>query len=470
VYIGVAVALLVGGRLFSSAGHASGGDPEGAGSAAGEAFQPSASFASPSAPGPLGPSPFASGAGSLAHGPPFKRPPSAQAELGVLTDRGADALSGLIDRAALAAAIKPALCGDAAACDAVRATIADEHSTSLQVLDSGAWSLERLDVDAVARDLTPRERAGLKALPRVVGVRVNTATSPKQLALRTAFAAASALATQVGGLVWDQLLQRVENARGFAAHTVTEPLGSATFRRDRIELAFEPIGQREDGVVRLVATGLARWGAPDVDAEPVPTAAAERTSEIVLGVAAAIANGATESPVSLTLDDLGGARGKAYPADGGFPAPAPIEVDVQSVHPESGDANDFIARVQPASGDGALGYVNLAERFFGAILAASPGDDVLAARQGRAQARLASALLAWSGAKAAGARLVVQLPFAIPGGGAESMWIDVTRFDAKSVTGRILDEPLAATDVHRGDEVTRPRAEVEDLDLRLPKN
>ncbi|MBV9945460.1 MAG: DUF2314 domain-containing protein [Myxococcales bacterium] len=56
------------------------------------------------------------------------------------------------------------------------------------------------------------------------------------------------------------------------------------------------------------------------------------------------------------------------------------------------------------------------------------------------------------------------LPFPIPGdAGVESMWIDVTRFDPESLTGRLLDDALGATDVARGQEVTRPRALVEDL-------
>ena len=49
------------------------------------------------------------------------------------------------------------------------------------------------------------------------------------------------------------------------------------------------------------------------------------------------------------------------------------------------------------------------------------------------------------------------------------MWVDVTKADAKTVTGIILDEPLGATDVHKGDLVTRPRSDVEDLNLRTPK-
>ena len=62
------------------------------------------------------------------------------------------------------------------------------------------------------------------------------------------------------------------------------------------------------------------------------------------------------------------------------------------------------------------------------------------------------------------------VPFAIPGGGSESMWLEVTRADAGHVTGRVMDEPLAATEVHKNDVVTRARAEVEDVDLRTPRD
>ena len=444
-YIGLALAILVGGRLLSTSSTPSSPSPE-----------PEASIPAPT--------PFPSVAPHPAT--PLKRPASSMAEYGVLTDRPEADLEALIDRAALSAAIPPRLCGDDAACDAVRATLRDERATVLKVVASGDWSLEHLDVETAARNLSTKERAGVKSRARIVVVRVNAATSSKQLALRAAIAATAALAEKVDGLVWDQLLNRVQRSRDFAAQAVTTPLGTPVFRRDRIETLYEP---KQEGIVRVLTSGLARWGVADIEAATVPTAATERVAEIVLGVAEAVANGATSDPITLTRDDLARARGKDYPADAGLPPPVAVDVDVVSVHPESGDPNDFIARVEPAAGDGPLAYLDLAERFFGPVLAASPGSEVLSARKGKAQRDLGSALGRWTAAKASGPRMLVQLPFPIPGeGGIESMWIDVTRFDARTITGKVLDEPLGATDVHRGDEVTRPRTDVEDLDLRIP--
>lgn len=384
------------------------------------------------------------------------RPPSSEVELGVLTAMPEDALGALVQRESLAALVTGDLCGEQAACDAVRSTLRDEHATTVTVADAAAWKVDALDAGS------PADRAAARKMPRVVVVKVATATGPKQLAVRAAFAAAAAVARKAGGLVWDRLLDRVEPANAFAAHAVTSPLEAPCFRRDRVAVRVQP---KAEGTARVVTVGLSRWGAPDVDAAAVPTTASARIEEIVLGVAEALANGATEGPLVLTRDDLARARGQAYAADAGLPEVKPVEVDVVGVHPEPGDASDFVARVEPPGGDGPIAYVDLAERFFGPLLIAPAADAD--GRREKAQAQLAAALAAWDAAKERGAKLVVALPFAIPGdAGAESVWVEVTRFDARTVTGKVLDDPLGATDVKRGDEVTRPRAQVQGVDLR----
>ena len=41
--------------------------------------------------------------------------------------------------------------------------------------------------------------------------------------------------------------------------------------------------------------------------------------------------------------------------------------------------------------------------------------------------------------------------------------VEVTVYDARTVTGTLVDEPLGATNVSQGSKVTRPREDVEDL-------
>ncbi|HEX8796187.1 MAG TPA: DUF2314 domain-containing protein [Polyangiaceae bacterium] len=444
VYIGIAVALVVAAKLMSSPGPRTPQEPT----------TPTMLF-------DASPPPLPKTVQTL------KRPANSLAEFGVLTDKPLPDLDDLCDdRTAIANLVRGRHCGDDAACAAVRDTFLDTQATVLQAAEASDWNLSRANVDAGARGLTAAQRARIKKLPNVVVVHVATGTGARQLALRTAIAITAALAEKLDGIVWDQLLERFESPQGFAAHAITEPLGEPTFRRDRIELLYEP---KQEGIVRILTSGLSRWGQPDVEAPSVPTAATDRVGEIVLGVAAAIANGAPDGPITLTRDDLAHARGKDHPADAGMPEPEKVAVDVGSAHPESGDPNDFMARIEPPAGESALAMVDLAERFFGPVLAASPGSDVMNARQKKAQAELADALAKWSAGHGSGTRLMVQMPFPIPGdAGSESMWIEVSGFNARTVTGRLQDEPLGATDVHFGDEVTRLRAEVEDLKLTAP--
>jgi hypothetical protein len=378
----------------------------------------------------------------------------------VLTDLPESALEAVVSRDAVAGLVGPDLCGDEAACAAVRAALQDEHTTTLTVLPGSAWNLAGLDLDASAAGLPSRERAGVARRARVVVVRVAAAPSPRQLVVRAAFAAAAAIAAKIDGLVYDQLLDRVETARGFAAHAVAAPLDASAFRKDRIEMLYEP---RAEGIVRVLTAGLSRWGGPDVEAEAVPLAAVDRVADIVLGVAEAIANGATVGPVTLSRDDLARARGEAYAADPSLPDAGAMAVELLSVHPEGGDPNDFMARIAPPTGTGPLAFLDLSERFFGSELAAAPGEATLRAAHEKAQRDLPAALARWTAGRAsAGSMLLLRLPFAIAGdGGVESMWIDVTRYDARSVTGKLVDEPLGATQFARGEEITRPRAEVE---------
>jgi hypothetical protein len=439
IYVGGALALLVAGRLFGSGSRAT---PPG--------VAPPETDASPSAPVPTALT-------ALRH------PPSALTELGVLTDKSESELAPILERTALAVLVQPALCGDEEACATVRAALKDEHTTTLQVVPASSWNLAEADVDASAPTLSRAARESIKRRTHVVVVHVATGTSSRQLAVRAGFAAAAAISERIGGLVYDQLLGRIEGPRDFAARAVTAPLRESAFRKDRIELLYEP---KAAGVVRILTAGLSRWGAPDVEAAAVPVASSGRVADLVLGVSEALANGAIGGPLTLSREDLARVRGAPYPADLELPASPPPAIDLLSVHPEGGDPNDFIARIEPPGGDGPLGYLDLAERFFG-TLAASPDPSTVAESRARAQRALPSALAHWSASRGAGSMLLVQLPFDIAGdGGVESMWVEVTRYDARSVTGRLVDDPLGATEFSRGDEITRPRGDVEDLDKR----
>ena len=447
VYLGVALALLALGRLLSR------------GSVASPTPQPAVPDASPPAPSASAPP---SAPAASATRPSLPRPLSSIVSFGVLTARARSDLRGATDREAVVKAIGPGLCGDENACERVRAVLNDSVATSFEVMATSDWNLGMLDVDASAGTLTPGERSSLPRRTQTVAVTVTTRGTDRTLALRAAIAATAAIAREVDGLVHDALLARLESARTFAAHAVTEPLGTSCFRRDRVEILYQP---KRKGVVRILSSGLSRWGAPDVEAASVPAAAKQRMAEIVLATAGALAND-PDDPPTLTRDAIADAVGRAYPEDAGFPPAEPIAIGLVGVRPEAGDPNDFMVRIEPSEGDGPVGYLGLAERFFGPLLELTPDSDTMKDRRALTQRRLGSTLATWDARRASGAKLLVQLPFEIVGeAGTEWIWIEATGHDDRTVTGKVLDEPLGATYVARGSEVTRPLAGIQETRL-----
>ncbi len=362
--------------------------------------------------------------------PPLARPAAELVEIGVLGP------AGLPDRERLAARVTPESCGDATACSAVRAAILDPRATEVAAGDASAW-MARIDAGAIeAGAAVPLGGGGPRAL---IVVRVQVAPSERHLALRTAFAAAWALASDTGGLVVDPLLGRVEDATAFAAHATTEALGASLVRPDRLAVREEARG---DGVVRLRTAGLSRWGAPDLEIVALPEGAREAGIRLLLQVAAEIVPGGADAAAATVVP----------------------------VAPSSGDAGDLLARIEPPGGEGPIATLELVERLYGPTEVVARDDASLQARGARAQRDLARALdyaaapaaaREGAGGDAAPGEVWVRLPFAIPGGGAESLWVRVTRHDAETVSGTLDDDPLAATDLTRGAAVTRRRAEVE---------
>jgi hypothetical protein len=351
---------------------------------------------------------------------PLYRPSTELVELGVIAR-----LDAVPDRERLAARVTSAMCGGEEACAAVRATLRDPTATELTpAADAATWMTAALEAGA--------GDAGARGVLTLV--RVHVAPSERHLALRTAFAAAATLAAEAGGaagLIVDPVLGRTEDAAAFAAHAVTEPLGASLIRPDRVAVLAAHEEGRADGVVRLYTAGLSRWAAPDLEIAALPEGARAAGERLLLQVAAEIVTGAADASTA-----------------------AVVPVSPEPDGPVRG-------RIEPPGGEGPVAALELLEHLYGPTELVATDDASMQARASRAKRDLASALDRAPDGKAAPGEVWVRLPFAIPGGGAESLWVRVTRHDGQTVTGTIDDDPIAATDVARGDPVTRPRADVQ---------
>lgn len=412
----------------------------------------------------------------ILHGPaPFKRPAMAVAELAVITDRPKAELDAAVDPKAAVALLKSQHCGDATTCEKVKAFLLEAGHLRLDVLPAKAWNVPpETHMPRVGPTLSEAERAKVLKAQWVVRVLVSGPPLPGQMPIRGGFGLAVALAEKTQGTVHDQVTDRLEKPADFAKRAVTSPLDQPAFRKDRIDYQYTT---RQTGSMRLITAGMIRYGAPDLEVFGATREVAQRLTDVLGALGAAMAAGAKTSPIKITLGDIESARGAKFEDSAAMPPPIPIDIDLEDIPPETGDPNDVMVRVIPPDGPSPEGYEDLSASFFGAAGDAPSPEEELRATRTKAQMRLADALARWRKMKP-GASLFVEIPFPTDASGAtdpmsnpdafDFLSIEVTAFDATTVTGTVYEDPGGALGVKKGDSVTRKQTEVTDYVMRLP--
>ncbi len=371
---------------------------------------------------------------------PVPRPPQALAEFGILSERPIAELLKLLDRRTLAGMLDGPVCGDDETCAAVRRFVVEGEGVHLEVVPAKNWKFP-VDLAHAASSLLPAERDGIKKYTSLVVVATSGQALPEQLPVRAAFALTAVLARRIDGLVFDQLLDRIERPLHFASRVITAPLEAGAFRRECIDLQYTP---RADGTVRLITVGLGRFGAPDLEVVGITMDLAQRLTGSLLEVANAVTFDEAMTP--LALGDL--------------------ELHLEKAVPEPGDPRGIMVRLVAPSDAGAEYFEQLAGTFPDDTPDTPPNDELMAETRGRAQKVLADVLARHK--KASKDPLYVQVPFGdTDAGGGEWMWIEVVSFDEQTVTGMLVDEPDTLVDLHKGDRVTRARLDVADYVLKL---
>jgi hypothetical protein len=403
----------------------------------------------------------------------IKRPSGAVVELAIFTDRPKAELDAVVDVKSAVALLKSQHCGDRTTCDAVKKFLLAENNVRIDVMTTKAWSTPAdTDLPRIAPSLSDPDRAKWKKTTSVVHVLVSGPPQPDQLPARGGFALTGAIAEKLQGFVHDNVADRLERAPTFVLRAITAPLGGSAFRKDRIDYQFTT---REGGNVRLITAGMLRFGAPDLEIFGADRAIAQKLADVLGALAEALANGAPTAPITIALADVERARGSKIEAP---EVPPPMAIDLEDVAPEPGDPNDLMARVVPPEGPSPEGYEGLAASFFGSSDPENAAKDEMIAIRDKAQRMLPDVLARYTKLKADGAALFLEIPMPMdPDAGDDPfanpnafdfVSLEVTSFDATTVTGTIYEEPSNPLGVHQGDTLTRKRSVVTDYVLRFP--
>src|SRR5262249_6422430 len=149
----------------------------------------------------------------------------------------------------------------------------------------------------VAKDLAPAEREAIPGLAWAVVVTAHGPALPDQIPARAAFGATASLAEKLHGVVYDEVLRRIESPHAFAAHAITSPLGAGgELREDRIVIQLY---QQDDGTARVLTLGMRRFGAADLEIEGASMNAGAALGRALNALAPRLANGERDAPLLL---------------------------------------------------------------------------------------------------------------------------------------------------------------------------
>lgn len=413
------------------------------------------------------------GAGARGVGGPraaLERLPEASSELAVLTDEPEAEIAKIASAEAIAKLLDSRHCGGT--CDALRKVIVDRERFEVEVMKSDDYILPAKDsYETIGAGLTSAERASILRRRSSVVLRTRGPAGVDQLPARTAFAATAAVAEALSGLVYDEVVRRIENVERFSQRVITAPLGQSVFSPHQISVQLY---RQDDGTARLLTLGMVRFGSPDFTMRGSAMELGPSLANVMNAAASQAAGASTELPIVVTLADV--ARVSSHRPEDLAKDPKealPVRLEAIGAERTEGDPENEMLELVPAGGATREAWARAVTELFGATpqVVFASFDKELDAIAVRARKELPGAVKRFERGEGA---LYVKGPFPIPeatriDGGAsdEWMWIEVSSCDAKGCSGALSNTPGYATNLAAGRPVRVERERTADWMMRL---
>lgn len=400
----------------------------------------------------------------------LERLPEATCELAVLTDKSEVEVSRIASAENVAKLLEARHCGGA--CDELRKVMADHEHFEVELTRPEDYILPGRDTyDTIAPGLTPAERATIPNRTSTVVVRAHGASTIDQIPARIAFAATAALAEALDGLVYDEVVRRIETKTEFAKRAITVPLGQNVFAPQHIGVQLY---RQDDGTARLLTLGMVRFGSPDFTMRGSAMEVGPLLANVMNAVASWAALGKSELPIPITLADVARVSGHTAGELAKDPAKSTaVQLDAIDVERTEADPDNEMLELVPHGGATTEGWGGVIAALFGEVpkVVFATFDKELEAIAVKARRELPGAVKRFEAGEGA---LYVKGPFPIPAaarpdGGAkdEWMWLDVAACDAKVCSGVLSNTPGYATNLAAGRPVTVARDKTADWLIRL---
>jgi uncharacterized protein YegJ (DUF2314 family)/DNA-directed RNA polymerase subunit H (RpoH/RPB5) len=286
--------------------------------------------------------------------------------------------------------------------------------------------------------------------------------SPTYASLRAADRLLFRVAEQTGGFIWDEETREIFTAPEWRKRPVEGWKGDVpNVPQHTVIHAYQG-----DKLLREITLGMAKFGLPDLVVNDVAHSQNNQAGNLINLLAQALVEGAAVGKNGALTLDLKSIRNAQLPflAEN---AKAVAQLSLYKGQAEDGDPNNRLMEIGFDAYPGPDRYARQTALFaslfgFTDTLQMVKHTDAILAASNAAKAKLPALRQRFNGGLRPGEYILVKAPFAIPDGGREWMWVEVTQWGEKEIVGLLNSEPAQIPTLHSGQVVKVKVAEVFD--------
>lgn len=305
------------------------------------------------------------------------------------------------------------------------------------------------------RGLSQPQGEALQLAKLALVVEFRMPASPTYAGLRAADRLLADVAEQTDGLIWDEETREIFTAAAWRERHIDGWQGDIpNVAKHTVIHAYQG-----DKLLRGITLGMAKFGLPDVVMDDFPRSNSGQAGNLMVALSQALVEGAAIGPRSnLTLDlsQLKHAATKATQqaalADN---ARGAAQLYFTQGKLEEGDPQNRLLEFKFDQYPGPDRYAKQTALFttlygFHDGVMMIRHDDAIRAASNAAKARLPALRAVFNAGLRTGEYIMVKAPFATPDDGNEWMWVEVTHWHDKDITGLLNNEPANVPKLHSG--------------------
>lgn len=212
----------------------------------------------------------------------------------------------------------------------------------------------------------------------------------------------------------------------------------------------------EDGLARLVTLGMAKFGLPDIALENVPISSTRAANGLVNLVCQTLFERSLARPSAKLTVELAAIRSPGFKRSmNALQGAGRGEVTLASVRPEPGDADNALYEIVfpdasgPKKQEAMHRLLGTVFGFEDAVIPMEHDQELLDASR-RARARLLQLKSYFQAGLKERELIQIKLPFAVPEGGNEWMWVELVEWNGKVVRGILQNTPFSVPNLTVG--------------------